>query len=144
TKKQFMFIKHKSVKIISLGIMTVIAYGIYVAPEFNSGWLLASKSYIDLGLPQYGGLARLLVYATSTMMAISVLAWIPQMKGLISSLGSRTIYVYLLHGFFIQYFRVADLFKVDHVFDVIGLAVLSALIVFVLSSKFVLGIWQPF
>lgn len=144
TKEQLMFVKRKSVKITSVVIMVFVAIAIHIAPDFNSGWLLASKSYGDLGLPEYGGFARLLVYATSALMAISVLAWMPKKNFKLTYLGTRTLYVYLLHGFFIQFFREADLFKVDHALDVLGLALLSAAIVLLLSSKPILGLWQPF
>src|SRR5699024_2447039 len=80
----------------------------------------------------------------SSLMAASVLAWIPRKHFRITYLGSRTLYVYLLHGFFIQYFRQADMFKVDTLFDLAGLAGLSSIIVWLLSAKPVLGIWQPF
>jgi len=143
TKDHMMFIKRRSVKAIALLTMVIVAIAIYYVPEINSGWLLASKSYVDLGMPEYGGFARLLVYITSTMMAISVLAWVPAKKLRITKLGSRTLYVYLLHGFFIQFFREADLFEVTGVFDLIGLGAVSAAIVVILSSKPILGIWQP-
>ncbi|MDY0404505.1 acyltransferase family protein [Virgibacillus sp. 179-BFC.A HS] len=144
TTEKVMFLKKKSIKIASLVIMVAVAIGIYYAPEIKTGWLLASKSYGDLGLPQYGGIARFLVYLTSFLMAASVLAWVPRKRNVLTSLGSRTLYVYLLHGFFIQYFRETDFFQVDSVFDLTGIAVIAALIVLVLSSKPVLGIWQPF
>ncbi|HLS61218.1 MAG TPA: acyltransferase family protein [Virgibacillus sp.] len=143
TKDHMMFIKRRIVKAIALLTMVIVAIAIYYVPEINSGWLLASKSYVDLGMPEYGGFARLLVYITSTMMAISVLAWVPAKKLRITKLGSRTLYVYLLHGFFIQFFREADLFEVTGVFDLIGLGAVSAAIVVILSSKPILGIWQP-
>ncbi|HEX6594013.1 MAG TPA: acyltransferase family protein [Bacillota bacterium] len=143
-KDHVMLLKKKTMKVTALIIMVVVAIGIYVAPDFNSGWLLASKSYGTLGLEEYGGLARLLVYVTSTLMAMSILAWVPTARGRLTILGSRTLYVYLLHGFFIQYFRETNLFAVDHIFDLFGLGALSALIVLLLSSKPVLGIWQPF
>lgn len=144
TKDQFMFVKRKSVKWTALFVIVIVSVAIHFAPDFNSGWLLASKSYGDLGMPEYGGFARLLVYATSTMMAISALAWIPTKHSRLTRLGTRTLYVYLLHGFFIQFFREANWFVVNHVLDVIGLALISAAIVYVLSSKPILGISQPF
>jgi len=143
TKKQFMYIKHHYVKIASVIVMAVVAIAIYIAPEFNSGWLLASKSYGELGLPRHGGFARFLVYTTSTMMAISFLAWIPKKRLKITYLGERTLYVYLLHGFFIQYFREAEMFQISNIFDFTGLAALSALIVVILSSKPMISVWQP-
>jgi fucose 4-O-acetylase-like acetyltransferase len=144
TEDHVMLLKRKGVKIAALVFLAGMAAAIYIAPDVNSGWLLASKSYGNLGLPEYGGFARLLVYLTAVLMAASILAWIPRRKNWMTQLGTRTLYVYLLHGFFIQYFRQADMFKVDHVLDVIGLAVLSAAIVLLLSSKPVLGVWQPF
>lgn len=143
TEKQVMILKRKEIKIISIAVLTIIAIAIYVAPDFNSGWLLASKSYDDLGMPGLGGFARSLVYSTSILMSISILAWIPTKKYHVTYIGSRTLYVYLLHGFFIQFFRETDLFVVDHVLDVIGLGILSAMIVWFLSRKPVLGLWQP-
>lgn len=144
TEKHLMWLKDKRVKIVSLIIMATVAVLIYYAPDFNSGWLLASKSYSDLGMPEYGGFARLLVYLTATTMAFSVLAWVPKKQFHITKLGARTLYVYLLHGFFIQYFRAVDLFKVENILDLLGIAIVSSAIVLLLSSKPILGLWQPF
>lgn len=144
TKNQFMWLKNRSVKIFSVATMITVAVLIYIAPDFNSGWLLASKSYGALGLPEFGVFARFLVYVSSALMAISVLVWVPRKENFMTHLGARTLYVYLLHGFFIQVFREYDLFTVSSLFDVIGLAGLSAAIVFLLSSKPMLSIWQPF
>lgn len=145
TKEQILFVKRRSVKIASIFIMVALAISLYLAPEVNSGWLLASKSYIDLGMESFGGIARLLVYITAALMVISVLAWIPRKNfGWFTTIGQRTLYVYLLHGFFIQYFREKNLFEVNHIFDVFGLAVISFLIVVLLSSKLLISVWQPF
>ena len=144
TEKHVMWLKRKSVKIGSLIVLLAVGAAIYFAPDFNSGWLLASKSYSDLGMPAYGGLARLLVYVTSALMAMSILAWIPVSNSRLTHFGTRTLYVYLLHGFLIQVFREADIFQVNGVFGVLGIALLSAAIVLLLSTKPVQGLWQPF
>lgn len=144
TETQIMWVKKRGVKVFSLIAMSAIAAGIHYAPELNTGWLLASKSYGDLGMEGFGGIARLLVYVTAAVMVTSVLAWVPQKKFSITKLGTRTLYVYLLHGFFIQYFREAELLEVNSFIELVGLAILAAVIVLILSSKPVLGIWQPF
>ena len=144
TKEHVMWLKRKSVKMASLIVLLVVGTAIYFAPDLNSGWLLASKSYGDLGMPAYGGLARLLVYFTSTLMAMSIMAWIPQKNSRLTHLGTRTLYVYLLHGFFIQLLREVDILRVNSIFDLLGIAILSAVIVLLLSTKPVQGIWQPF
>ncbi|GAB3048215.1 acyltransferase family protein [Virgibacillus ainsalahensis] len=143
TEKQLMWVKQRGVKIASIAIMAVIAAAFYYAPDFNSGWLLASKSYSDLGMAEFGGLARLLVYITAGVMIISVLAWVPKQEKWFSDIGPKTLYVYLLHGFIIQFFRQAELFKVGNIFDVVGLAAISGLIVLLLSSKPIIGLMQP-
>jgi len=143
TKDHVMFVKRRAIKITGIFVMLIVGLLIYNAPDINSGWLLASKSYADLSVPVYGGATRLLVYDTSTMMAISVLSWIPTKNYELTALGERTLYVYLLHGFFIQFFREADLFKVNNMLDIFGLGILSALIVLVLSSRPIMLIWEP-
>lgn len=144
TTEKIMWLKRRSVKIASLFVMAAVAVCIYYAPEIKTGWLLASKSYGDLGLPQYGGIARFMVYITACVMSASILAWIPRKQNFLTALGSRTLYVYLIHGFFIQFFRESDVFHVNNVFDLPLLMVVAAFIVLLLSSKPVLGIWQPF
>lgn len=141
--EQIKTLKKPAMKIAASVIMIAVAFGVYYLPDINTGWLLASKSYGTLGVNVYGGVARTLVYGTSLLMAMSFLIWIPSRKFSFTSLGTRTLYVYLLHGFFIQYFRQVDWFKVDSIFDVFGIAVLSALIVVLLSSDFVTMIWKP-
>ncbi|GGJ82930.1 acyltransferase [Lentibacillus kapialis] len=143
TQTQIKWLKHIQLRVAALVVMAVVAAAIYVAPDFNTGWLLASKSYSTLGLPEYGIIARLMVYVTSAVMVAGVLAWMPEKRSKLTVLGTRTLYVYLLHGFFIQFFRTADWFAVNHVIDLISLAVMSALIVLALSSRPVQGFWQP-
>src|SRR5690625_3522273 len=63
-------------KQLALAIIIIVAGFIYYLPDINSGWLLASKSYNSLGLDYLGGLARLGVYGTSTLVAASVLTLI--------------------------------------------------------------------
>jgi fucose 4-O-acetylase-like acetyltransferase len=142
-EEHLMLVKRRSAKFISIGVMGIIAIAIYIAPEINTGWLLASKSYFDLGMQEFGGVARLLVYVTSTLMAASVLAWVPRKHYSFTKLGERTLYVYLLHGFIIQYFRAYDVFEVLTPFDIIGLAGVSFIIVLLLSSKPVITFSQP-
>src|SRR5690625_300614 len=97
TEKQMMQLGRKSIKIVSCIVLVVIAIIIYYAPEIHTGWLLASKPYTDLGAPFFGSFARLSVYITSIVMLTSVLAWIPSKRYSFTYLGSRTLYVYLIH-----------------------------------------------
>ncbi|ELK48981.1 acyltransferase family protein [Halobacillus sp. ACCC02827] len=133
----------RRVREISLVIMASVAVLIAMFPEISSGWLLGSKSYEVLGSPEMGGIVRLGIYVLAGIMMVSVLSWIPGKEFRLTYLGGKTLYVYLLHGFFIQFFRQAGWFKVDNVFDVLGLAIIAAAIVYLLSSSIIRTLTQP-
>ncbi len=137
------YIKRKGFKIMSAIMMVLIALSIYYLPEINFGWLLASKSYSSLGLEGLGWLARLSIYGTSMLMVTFVLSWIPKRRLMITKLGERTIYIYLLHGFIIQYFRQTNYFEMTSLFDFMRIVLFSGFIVYLLSSRFVVSISQP-
>jgi fucose 4-O-acetylase-like acetyltransferase len=90
-----------------------------------------------------GGLFRLGVYVLAAIMTVSVLSWVPSKEFKLTYLGGRTLYVYLLHGFFIQFFRQAGWFKVNTILDVVGLAIVAAAIVYLLSSSAIQTLTQP-
>lgn len=145
TEKHVQFLKKNIVKWTSVVVLAIAAVVIHLLPEIDTGWLLHSKSYAVLGVDDwYGGLLRLLVYVGSIVMAAGIAAWIPEKTiKKVTYIGTRTLYVYLLHGFFIQYFRQSELFSVEGFFDVVGLAALSAGLVYLLSSRPIRGIFQP-
>lgn len=141
---QLNVLKKPIVRLVSLVVLSASAVYIYTSTNFDTGWLLASKSYAELGLPMGGIVARSFVYITAVVMSASIFAWIPSRHFKLTTLGARTLYVYLLHGFFIQTFRKKDLFTIDNAVDAGIIILLAAGLVLLLSSKPVLGIWQPF
>lgn len=143
SNEQMMRLKTKEMKVASVAIMLAVAIILFAAPNFDVYWLLGSKPYSELGLEAFGAFARLLVYIGGFVMMMSVLAWVPSTENALTYIGSRTLYVYLLHGFIIQFFRENEMFAVNSVFDIIGLAALSAAIVLLLSSRWMMGIFQP-
>lgn len=143
-KKEHLFMLKKTpIKIMAVLFLLAMIAIITVLPSFSADWLMNAKSYEELGQPVYGGIFRLGIYSTAVLMSICVFAWIPKQESIFSKLGQRTMYVYLLHGFFIHFFREADLFKINHPIDTIGLAAIAFLITLLLSTKVILGLWQP-
>lgn len=147
-REHITFIKQRFGKIISVSILllTISIVFIFVNQDlgqFNVGWLLASKSYATLNAVKYGSLIRLFVYTMAFILSFCLLVWIPEREFRFTYLGTRTLYVYLLHGFIIQTARQFDLFSVSSALDVIGLAGVSLLIVFVLSHRWIVSVWQP-
>lgn len=131
-------------KVTSVLFMLGLAVLIYALPEFTSGWLLGSHPYIELAAPISGSLMRLVVYLISAVMVASFLAFVPERKLMFTQLGGRTLYVYLLHGFFIHYVRSENLFQMEHMIDLFALMAVSWTLVMILSSKPVLRVSAPF
>lgn len=140
---QLMRIKTNAFRYSAFFIAAIVAGLIYIAPEINTGWLLASKSYADLDMPVWGGIGRIFVYMIALIMSIGVLSWVPKRDLIITPIGKTTLYIYLLHGFFIQYFRHRDLFEVSTAVDFVGVGLITTAIVLLLSNKKVRAIWQP-
>lgn len=143
TENQLSFVKKRSFKIFSAMMLIGMALAIYTLPTIQTGWLLASKSYADLGMREFGGIMRLIIYFIAMIMSVSVLAWIPERKNWLTVIGGKTLYVYLLHGFFIQYFREQKMFHLESTVDFIGLAFVSVAIVLFLATKEVSALWKP-
>lgn len=144
TKEQLLKLKYPMMKWLGATIIGLVIGVLSTAPAFSVNWLLGSFSYQDMGQPIWGGMLRFMIYVLAIIVTCSVLAWVPSKTYSWTKLGKQTLYVYLLHGVFIQFFREAGWFKVDTIFDVLGLAILSMLIVLLLSSKMVFVSFQPF
>lgn len=86
----------------------------YLASGINSDWLYGCFSYFQLGVEDWflGPAVRLSLLAISFITSAAVLSLIPKRKTFFTSLGSKTLYIYLLHGFFIKVLMESDLFSV--------------------------------
>ncbi|WP_101842321.1 acyltransferase family protein [Halobacillus sp. Marseille-P3879] len=127
----------------SLVFMVTLGVVIAMAPEFNSDWLLGSKSYATMGEVELGGLLRFGVYVVGALMTVSVLAWIPNKHFSFTPLGGQTLYVYLLHGFIVQLFRQQNWVEINNVLDFSLYFVLSGFIVYLLSTSTIRAVTQP-
>ena len=90
----------KAAAILSAALLVYIAYGGLNIPQ---GWLLGSKTYVELGHQEWhAGIYRLGVYLLEIISAALFLAWVPNLTSKLTDLGRRTLYVFLLHGFLVR------------------------------------------
>src|SRR5699024_10618746 len=83
----------------------VIVIRFYTAQN-NSDWLLGVYSYEYMGVEDlYGSLIRLVQYILMLLAVFSALSLMPNKHFRFTILGTRTLYIYLLHGIVIQAFR---------------------------------------
>jgi fucose 4-O-acetylase-like acetyltransferase len=143
TKERLFLAMEKTKRWIPALLLLTVFVISYIGPKIHAHWLFGSHSFQDLGMPVEGGIVRLLLYSVALLMVWAVFMLIPRKNYHFTRLGQKTMYVYLLHGVIIQYIRQANLLQLDHNLDTIGLAVIAASIVWLLSSDFVSTFTQP-
>lgn len=80
-----------------------IAFTAFFFDKINYSWFYGRDSYEKLGISVwYAGLYRIVSYSVSLLLCFAFLAMSPKSNiPIISNMGQRTIYPYLLHVFFI-------------------------------------------
>jgi len=126
-----------------LAIMFIIT--LFFIPDSFKDWLLASHSYVDMG---YEGLSaagmRMLSYVGMFSMTYCFLSVVPSKHFRFTKIGSRTLYIYLLHGFLVKLIGLTDAYNsIDEFYQYTLLLIVSVVICFVLGSQFVQKITKP-
>ncbi|OMH87567.1 acyltransferase family protein, partial [Staphylococcus argenteus] len=142
TRKQTNIFKSK--KLIPVSIITfIIFYVIYVIHPINADWLLGSSPYTSLeheGQSIFSPFKRLILYAIILIAMTAFLNLIPEKKQFYTYIGSRTLYIYLLHGLIIGIVRGFEWYPFDKPISMmtyIFLISISVVIVYVLSTNFI-------
>lgn len=144
-KEHFKRFRDNKFKYMSAFIMISIFVAIYLMPGVEYKWLFGSKPYDVLNHSQLnGGIIRLGVYGLTLLATLSFLALVPRQRFFFTQWGTSSIYVYLLHGFFIKYFRNSELTSIlKHSEQIIVLTLLSILLIAFLSSNLIRKMTQP-
>ncbi|WP_322922299.1 acyltransferase family protein [Paenibacillus campi] len=113
----------KTIAVLSLITATIViaVYSPFVVKE----WLYGSFSYESLGHYEWtAGLYRIGVYAVAVIIGGAVMSLIPTRPlGIVSELGSNTLYTYVLHGFIVMALTASGMY------DWLGIEVARLLIV---------------
>jgi fucose 4-O-acetylase-like acetyltransferase len=128
---------------ITLCILFVGYY--FFFPDSGKDWLLSSSSYTDMGVGAgYAGLIRLFIYGLMMTATFSFLAIVPRQKLLFTPIGTRTLYVYLLHGFVIKLLQATPFFdSVSQHHNYLLVVLLSGIVTMTLASRPVVTAAQP-
>ncbi|MFS0654378.1 acyltransferase family protein [Bacillus sp. 179-C3.3 HS] len=114
--------------------------------EFDYSFLFGSQSYASLGDEGLiAAMKRMAWYLLAFAATFSFFALVPTRRFFFTKWGTRTLYVYLLHGFFIKLFRTTWFDDwVLNTASVMILLFITVLLTFTLSSTFVKTVAQPF
>jgi fucose 4-O-acetylase-like acetyltransferase len=134
--------KAYSIAILSLTFMILLFFDLDIIQK----WLYGVDSYRELGNPEwYAGIYRLGLFGITAILSIAFLSLIPRKKTWYSELGSRTLYVYLLHVFVIKLISMLHIYQfIVNPLEVILLILFSILVTIFLSSKGVKNVTQYF
>ncbi|MEH7445043.1 acyltransferase family protein [Bacillus sp. JJ1122] len=145
TKDHIRVLTTPAFKVGALFAFAIVFLGFYFNPEIDYKWLLGSKPYSEMEAASISSMfTRLAFYLLSLMMVFSFLTIVPKKEYFFTDLGKNTLYVYLLHGFFVRTFReshVQDFFQSPERF--LLLAMIALLLTLLLSSKYAAAIAQP-
>ena len=145
-KEHFLKLRNHKVQFMSLLFFFSFFIICYISPEMEYKWLFGSMPYRVLGQEGLnGGLIRLAVYGLTLIATVGFLALVPKRNLFFTKWGTRSIYIYLLHGFFIQYFRNSEWVSLfNDPWQISLLIIVAFVLTAFLSSNFTKAITQPF
>lgn len=135
--------KRSRYRLLSVAVMLMLVIGIAFYPNFSTSWLFGSVSYISLDAPVWGGVIRGAIYLIAFLLTFSVYVWIPRKQFILTRFGEQTLYVYLLHGIFIQLFREFNMIQINGGLGFIFVVAISLGIVLLLASQPIFVSFQP-
>ena len=137
----FNWLEKLQMKVAAMLILSL--FSVHLVLSYPASLLFGSASYEAIGSPVTGIFLRLLVYAGSMVMSYLFFVFVPKKEVTYSKVGQKTLYVYLLHGLFIQVIRRLNLLQIEGLLT-FGLAVLVSVgVVFLLSSRLVTLPFKP-
>lgn len=118
-------------------LSVVVFFIVSISDWVNCEWFYSMYSFSELGLTNLQGVViQSLLYLIAVTMMFCLYFVIPKGKTVVSELGARTLYVYLLHGFVVQLFMKNGVFtRVETPIEQLSIITFAVLLTFVLSSK---------
>ncbi len=143
-KEHFMILTRPNIRLIALTLLA-ITFISYFYLDFDYEWLFGSKPYSQFTeLSINSAFIRLGFYSLTLITSLCFLSLIPKRRAFFTEWGTRTFYVYLLHGFIIQYMRNSDVIEwLGDYRSIALLTLLSILLTTILSTKTVKEIASP-
>ncbi|OAB29949.1 fucose 4-O-acetylase [Paenibacillus macquariensis subsp. defensor] len=128
--------KRTGAALVSIGIFVII--GLW-GMNLPVGWLFGNMTFMQLGHHEwYAGLFRLALYILQFISAAAFLAFVPMVESIMTDLGRRTLYVFLLHGFIIRLANTTGLYAhIQGTSDAILLILGSIALTILLAQPFV-------
>jgi fucose 4-O-acetylase-like acetyltransferase len=102
--EHFDFVRRRAVRAASVPICLVaLALAYWAVPRTTTSWFFRRYGAEQLGSPAWtGALVTLFLFGCALVLSACFLAWVPNRRLWMTTLGAGTMYAYLLHGFVIK------------------------------------------
>lgn len=118
----------------AVSVMMIVALMIWIWPNlFQFGLLSGANSYFKMGLDETGLILRLVLYMIQCLMIMAFFTLLPRKPFVFSHLGTKTLTIYILHGFLVKGLVAASYFDELTIGRVLFLPVLAVVLVMVLG-----------
>lgn len=137
-KEHFAAIRQMKIKWLSVSaLIGVFAICYFIFPDDIQKWLLNSSSYGTLGTSSWqGSLIRLFLYGLTLLTTFTFLSLVPGKRLAFTSLGEKTLYIYLLHGFIVKWAALFPSYgKIQDFYQYSALFAASILLCYLLASR---------
>lgn len=143
-KSHFKKLTTAKVRLASIALL-LVTFIAYFNLDFDYEWLFGSKPYSAVSNADAAdAFIRLGFYSLTFILTFSFLSLIPKRNFFFTHWGTRTFYVYLLHGFIVKSFRNSEALEWLKDYQSVTLIILlSILLTFMLSTNFVKTVTQP-
>ncbi|MGD7043471.1 acyltransferase family protein [Jeotgalibacillus proteolyticus] len=141
----FYALKKKPLRLAAIFSLTSAFLFMILVPEWSNNWLLGSHSYENTGVQtEISPLIRIIIYTVNIWLVASFFALTPEENHFYTKWGKNTLYVYLLHGFIIQFYREADFgVFINPYVSLLFIMISSWLLTILLSTNWVTAFAQP-
>lgn len=130
--------KHiRTMLIYSLLALCSLLYFLYVAPSINSIWLYGSYSYAIAGYTIVFKLMWILLSISELFLLYNAIS--SKQLPIVSTLGSNTLVIYLVHGIFIKCLKrfSVNVFTSNELMNIIICFILTTVMVILLGNNFI-------
>lgn len=139
-KEQSFVLRNKKYLWLS-GLSLIVIFIAYYVTDYNFEWLFGSKPYseIDGDVNVYSAFKRFIIYIVIFVSTLSFMNFIPERKLPLTYIGSRTMFIYLLHGLFVGLFRSKEWDKLllNQPYVWVAIILITITIVYFFSSDLV-------
>lgn len=121
---------------VSVGLLVYFAA---FAAELHPRWLVGALNYAQMGHSEwYAGVYRFVLYGLQLLSSVGLLAFVPHGKSIMTDWGTRTLYVFLLHGFVVRLTVFSGILeRVDHPLEIAVLLLCTVGATILLAQPFI-------